>query len=151
MSGDNYDLFRMLGAFDVADDIEAGRIRQRLWSQDELHSHGSLRDERCDQIGVFGGNSARGNLRQIFFVIGVAGMRQAIIRASDRTNQASNGAETSGGGGSIASIFDGLAVGFSGPALRGHFLSELIIEENYFARDLLLAEVIVARDNDLGR
>src|SRR5256714_7622541 len=105
MSRNDNDLFGMFGAFDVADNVEARRVGERLRGENEMHAHYALRRKRRDQIRVFRGDSAGRNLWGVRLVIVLASMGQPKFRAADGTNEGGDGSEPPSCGGAIGPIF----------------------------------------------
>jgi hypothetical protein len=136
MSGDDYDLLGMLGAFEVCDDVIAALVRELLRSKREVHAHFALSSEVSDQVGVFGGDSSGGNSGGKT----ESGVREAIVGAGDGANQGSDCAEIGGGFGSGSAVTDGLAVGGKGVSASGLLLVEEFVKEDDLAGDFVVAE-----------
>ena len=82
MAADDYELFGMIGTFEVADYVVALRWRESLRSENEMHGDAALLREIGDELRVFGGDGCGGNSGGD----AVAGVRKAIIgvaKASD--------------------------------------------------------------------
>jgi hypothetical protein len=107
MSGDDDDLFGMLGTFEVGDDVVAGFVGKLLRSECEMHADFALRGEVDDQVGIFGGHGAGGDSGGET----ESSVREAVVGVADRSDQSGDGAEIGGGFGSGSAITDGLAVG----------------------------------------
>src|SRR5256714_14053010 len=84
----------MLGSFHITDDIEAGGVGERLRRKHEMHADDALRGKRGDEVRILRGDCAGGNLRQVFFLIGGARVREPIFSASHRTDERRKGPET---------------------------------------------------------
>ena len=108
VTGDNDDLLGMLAALEVGDDVVAGDFGKALRSEREVHANAALGGEVFDQVGIFGGESGGGNSGGN----AVAGVRQAIVGASDGTDQRGDGAQFSGGFGAARAIDNRFAVSF---------------------------------------
>ena len=77
----------MLAAFDVANDVCALDIGQSLRRQNQFHLHRSLLHKIDNHLGVLGRDRAGRDLRRVRLVIGLASVRQTVIRAANGTNQ----------------------------------------------------------------
>ena len=79
VAGNDHDLLRMFGAFQVSHHIEGADFFGGLGGQDHVHANLPLRREVRDQVGIFAGHGSGGN------VGGPAssGMRQTIVGPSD--------------------------------------------------------------------
>src|SRR5437763_14611678 len=117
MAGYHDELVRMLAAFQLADHIETGSVRKLLRREHHPHSHRTLRCERRDQIGVFGGDRGSWNFGRILGVISLSRMGQTKLRAADRADERRDGAESGGSAGRLGAILHGLTVSLAAMAL----------------------------------
>src|SRR5580704_826994 len=136
MSGHYDDLFRMLGAFEVRDDVIAGFVGQLLRSKSQMHADLAFGGEVDDEVGVFGGNRTGGDSGRK----AEAGVREAIVGVADGANHSGDGAEVGCGFGSGSSAADSVPRGGEGEAGGGFLLVENCIEEHDLAGNFIAAE-----------
>src|SRR5438477_13089345 len=107
----------MLAAFQIAHHVITDSFRKLLRREHYPHSHRTLRCVRRDQIGVFGGDRGGWNFGRILGVLSLSGVGQAKLRAADRTDERSDGAEPGGGAGRFGAILYRLAASLAAMAL----------------------------------
>src|SRR5208282_1309805 len=106
MSGDDDDLLRMLGTFQVRNDVVAGFVGELLRSQDEMHADLTLGSEVNDEIGILSRNGSGGDSGRET----ESGMGKSIVCAADRADQSSHGPEIRGSLCSSSTVADGVRI-----------------------------------------
>src|ERR1035438_6728558 len=150
MSRDHDDLIGVFAAFQVGDDVVAGRVGQFLWGKSEVHADLALRGKMSDQAGVFGGDRAGGKSRGK----AEAGVGQAKVCGPDGAAYRAGRAQVGRGFGSGCAIANGFTVRDKRHSGGGFLLVENFIEEDDFSGDLVVAEgfqfVEVVDDDHVG-
>src|SRR2546425_4503021 len=123
----------MLAAFEIRNDVVADGVGQLLGRQYQSHVHRSSCSQTSDQVGIFCGYGGCRNLRRILGITGSACVRQTKFRATRRTIQRSDSAETSGCTWPRATIGDRLSVSLAAESLRGHRPIKAGVEKNHLA------------------
>ena len=136
MSGDDDDLLRMFGTFEVGNDVVPGLVRKLFRSEDEMHAHLALRGEVDDEIGIFGRDRAgRNSCRKT-----ESGVGKAVVGVADRSDQSCDGAKIGCGFGSRSAIADRLAIGRECEPGSAFLLVEELVEEHDFSGNFAATE-----------
>ena len=115
VAGDNDDLFRVPGAFEIRDDVVTQYFRTVLRSKGQMHLHCSLGGETREQVSVFAGDGAGRDTRRRT----PSGVRQAVVCAANRADHAGNGTQFCGGLGAVGTIIDGFPISITGQSIGG--------------------------------
>src|SRR5712671_168839 len=136
MSGDDNDLFGMLAALDVGNDVVAGGIRQVLRRECEMHPNTALPGEMLDQVSIFSRKSGGGNGS------GKTESRvgEAIVGAAHRTDQRSDATQVGNGLASATAIDDRFSVGVEGVSALGFAFVIADTEEHDLAGNFVASE-----------
>ena len=110
----------MLRAFQVADYIVADCVGKLLRREQKSHPSRPLWREKRHEVSILSRHRGRRNLGNIFRVIGLTGMRQPILRSTNRAHKRCDGAQLCRGTGCVGAIFHCLSVSFATMALRSH-------------------------------
>src|SRR5438270_5228186 len=140
MAGDDYNLFGMLAAFQIADHVIADSVWQSLRCQNQVHPHCSLRGQVRDQLCVFRCYGSTRNLWRIVRITQRARVWQAIVGAACRSIQRGDRAKTCGSARTATPISDRLTVSLSCETIVGELLIKLCIEQNDFSGDARTTE-----------
>src|SRR5947207_1613815 len=63
MARDDYNLLRMLGAFEIGNNVVALGFRPLMGSECQMKTHFALRSQTCDQASILGGDCSGWNRR----------------------------------------------------------------------------------------
>src|SRR5437868_3017071 len=63
VAGDDYNLFRMLGAFEIGNNVVALSLGALVCGQREMKTDFALRSQTCDQASILGGDCSSWNRR----------------------------------------------------------------------------------------